>query len=63
MTIASIPDGHVTISALRDLGLNDQTVHRWTDKGWLRAATSHPGTGRIRTWPADEVVRVAMARQ
>lgn len=40
----------ITFGDLKRLGLDAQTAHRWTQKGYLRALDPRPGCGRVRLW-------------
>lgn len=50
----------VTFRDLARLGLDAQTAHRWTRKGYLRAENPHPGCGQLRLWlpGEDRIARV-----
>ena len=44
-----------TYDDLLAAGLTPRRVEWWTQKGWIRPDVTHPGNGRARRWPADEV--------
>jgi hypothetical protein len=50
---------NATAQDLRRIGLSAQRINYWTDRGYLLAYQSSPGTGFGREWPPCEVLVAA----
>jgi hypothetical protein len=50
---------NATANDLRRIGLSAQRVNYWTDRGYLLARQTSPGTGHGREWPPCELLVAA----